>query len=92
MNHEEPTNELRQVWTEAWRQCSDGKTISYFGYYTVQQKWLVRDGDNYVAMKPRSPYDICIIWVSRGDESGWQYRPMKAEWRDLLTVDEKDVK
>lgn len=43
MTTEEPTNELRQVWTEAWRQCSDGRTISYFGYYTVQRKWIIHE-------------------------------------------------
>lgn len=94
-SHEQPTDELRQVlqqvgYIPAIHSGTFGRTAcTTAAVVSIQRKWLIRDGQPYIADISRSPDDQQGEWYARGgDEIGWQWIPMRAEWRDLPVVND----
>ena len=93
--YEQATLEFRQVRHEVVSLVPDEK---YYRsqqqvYYTVQQKWLVQNGEAYPVRwmtLPRCDTDVRVSEGATADSFPW-YAPVRAEWRDLPEVSEEEA-
>lgn len=78
----------QQEFRQVRRVVTAGEPLLYF---TVQQKWLVQCGDPYTPEgfgPPDRPTDVFMHTDGQGFPV---WMPMRVEWRELPTVDEKDL-
>ncbi len=87
---ERPTDELRQVTRELRIESEDDCPRLHTVVVGVQRKWLVQSGESYRADRARAKTDLQTAgWHPLEPNVGFQWTPVRVEWRDLPTAPQK---